>query len=592
TGFVIGDEAPSLYEYSASRIATRPDIVPALALDLPPAGEQRQDFWVIPVKMIESVTWSDGEPLTAHDVVFTIETVFALQLGETWSDFYPAQSLAAVKAVDDYTVEFSFYSQPGLSEWQYAVALGPILPQHFWQPYVDEALANLADVPPPQTCDGILTETQQAACQAYAKARRSLYAVEPVSPPSGGGYVTAGFTSDRTIRRKLNPYFYAAGFKISEYANGAWERVFPDGTLQQFYGEPQGEPLLSYHRGPFNRSIEFSIYESDVVAYDILAKGRVDYVLNPDSLTDEWLRQTAQASEIEAYTSAQNNLAYLAFNLRRAPFDRLEFRQALEILIDRERITQKDLAGLAYPADAIVPQQNAFWWSPSLGSGEETLSPQVRFETALQILKVAGWSWKTEPTWDPITQQIIPGVELRQPGGGPMPETNLIFPSAASDVLMAVFGQEIADILTNLGIPVVAESLEREILVNRALIAGGSFDLYILDWRLPLYPGYLCQLFTSTNDTLLTGGYNTTGYNNPSFDALCDPFLLEPEAQTAQKLAQQMQNLLAADLPYIPLFNPQVVDMMHTNVILPYSPIFGGLASSQGFQNDTRVLNK
>ena len=72
TKVVIGDEAPTLYEYPPLRSPHRIDFVPALAIDLPPQAEQRDDFWVIPVKLIEFAAWSDGEPLTAHDIVFTI----------------------------------------------------------------------------------------------------------------------------------------------------------------------------------------------------------------------------------------------------------------------------------------------------------------------------------------------------------------------------------------------------------------------------------------------------------------------------------------------------------------------------------------
>ena len=96
-----------------------------------------------------------------------------------------------------------------------------------------------------------------------------------------------------------------------------------------------------------------------------------------------------------------------------------------------------------------------------------------------------------------------------------MPETSLIYPNPDEDLFLAAFGQEIAELLTILGVPLISESLERDAIINRSLIAGGSFDLYILDWQFPLYPGYLCELFYSENDTLLTGGYNTTGYNNP-----------------------------------------------------------------------------
>lgn len=592
TGYVIGDEAPSLYDYPDLRSAQRLDFVPALAVDLPPKAEVRDEFWVIPVKMLDTATWSDDEPITAHDIVFTIQAVFDLQLGGRWADYYPKDSLATVKAKNDHTVEFYFNAEPGLSQWQFAVAMGPILPQHYWEEHVDEARTQIQDVEPPATCAGQLDLPQVSACQAYASARQILYEIEPLSPPSGGGYTTAGNTSGSTIRRQVNPNFYLAGVKISEYADGTWVRIFPDGTSLQLYGQAENDPILSYRRGPYSKAIKFTIYNSRIVAYDALSKGRVDYVLNPYNLTDDWLRQSAQEDEHDHYNSPQNGLAYLTFNMRRQPFDRPEFRQAVEILIDREQIAQKDLEGLVFPAYSIVPAANSFWRNPSLGPAQEGLSPRDRLDLAVQILKDAGWSWKSEPAWDAASRQIIPGDELRLPGGSPMPETNFIYPAPDEDLMMAAFGQEIADRLIALGVPLVPESLERAAIINRALVAGGSFDLYILDWRLPLYPGYLCELFYSENDTLLTGGYNSTGYNNPAFDELCDLFGVEIDPQLAQAQAYQMQSLLAEDLPYIPLFYPQVFDIIHSDVIFPYLPGLGGIVDASGFQIDARVLIK
>jgi ABC-type transport system substrate-binding protein len=264
----------------------------------------------------------------------------------------------------------------------------------------------------------------------------------------------------------------------------------------------------------------------------------------------------------------------------------------LEVLIDRERITKVDLEGRVFPAYGLVPPANNFWHDPNAAAAVEELDEQARLEAAVQILTEAGWSWKVAPAWDLAGRQVIPGQELRTPDGKVMSEISLIYPVAEQDLLMAAFGQEIADLLLSLGVPLVADELPREVIVNRTLIAGGSFDLYLLDWNLPRYPDYLCQLFASPNDTVLTGGLNTTGYDNPAFDALCTRFLAETDPMAAQQLSQQLQALLAEDRPYLSLFYPQVTDMTSQNLILPYLPPIGGLAGSGGLQTDLRVLDR
>ena len=590
TAAVIGAEAPSLYENPPLRNPDRPDFVPALAADLPPEAEQRGDFWVIPVRMLDFAAWSDDEPVTAEDVVFTVQTALDLRLGGRWAEFYPREHLAKVQARGKYTVEFYFYEPPALSVWQFAAALGPILPKRYWEPYVAQAYEHIAGIEPPENCDHPLDDTQAAACQSYARARQTLYNVEPVSPPSGGGYATVGYTSSRTIRREQNPYFYASGVRISEYANGTWERLFPDGTVQHLYGEPQGEPLVSYRRGPYSPAIEFLIFGDLSGAYEALLKGRVDYVFDPQGVTNDLSLQIPRVDDLERRVAPQNGLVYLAFNLRHPPFDHLALRQALDVLLNRQRVVEKDLQGLGYPAYSIVPPENAFWWNPSLQVDDKPESAQGRLDLAVQILQDAGYAWKTEPSWNSAEGRAVPGEGLRAPDGVPVPDVRLLFPPSEENLLMAAFGQDITDWLTVLGIPTAAESMPRESIIGRAFIAGSGFDLYILDWQFPLYPGYLCDLFYSANDTLLTGGLNSIGYNDPRLDTICESFLAAADPEKAQDLAWQLQSVLAADLPYLPLFYPQVLDLARDDVIFPYWPALGGVAGERGFHSDTRVL--
>ena len=44
------------------------------------------EFWTAEVPMKEGIQWSDGEPVTADDVVFTVNTVLEMQLGSGWAN--------------------------------------------------------------------------------------------------------------------------------------------------------------------------------------------------------------------------------------------------------------------------------------------------------------------------------------------------------------------------------------------------------------------------------------------------------------------------------------------------------------------------
>jgi hypothetical protein len=50
--------------------------------------------------------------------------------------------------------------------------------------------------------------------------------------------------------------------------------------------------------------------------------------------------------------------------------------------------------------------------------------------------------------------------------------------------------------------------------------------------------------------------------------------------------------MLADDLPYIPLFYPQVMDMTRDHLVIPYLPDLDGIVGANGMQTDMRVLVK
>ena len=62
------------------------------------------DFTSLTVPLRKGVAWSDGEPFTAADVVFTIETLMKYE-GFNAHTFF-VDNVASVTAVDDYTVKF------------------------------------------------------------------------------------------------------------------------------------------------------------------------------------------------------------------------------------------------------------------------------------------------------------------------------------------------------------------------------------------------------------------------------------------------------------------------------------------------------
>jgi peptide/nickel transport system substrate-binding protein len=101
---------------------------------------------VYEVTLREGINWTDGEPLTAEDVVFTFELgkFPSVQYSTLWD------WLESAEAVDDYTVRFTF-SEPNYQEWasllygEYGMA---IVPKHLWEGRTEEEVATGANENP------------------------------------------------------------------------------------------------------------------------------------------------------------------------------------------------------------------------------------------------------------------------------------------------------------------------------------------------------------------------------------------------------------------------------------------------------------
>lgn len=108
-----------LYKYDA-----RGNLVPDLAAALPVVSANQKQFTIT---LKPNLTWQDGQPLTADDVVFTVKT---LQNPAYGSPFLKNWQNTTVKKIDDHTVEFdnADISAPFVANF----TLG-ILPAHLWK---------------------------------------------------------------------------------------------------------------------------------------------------------------------------------------------------------------------------------------------------------------------------------------------------------------------------------------------------------------------------------------------------------------------------------------------------------------------------
>ncbi|MBM3145553.1 MAG: ABC transporter substrate-binding protein [Chloroflexi bacterium] len=598
TQYVLSETAAHLFVLSDVRF----QFVPSLAKDIPAPVENADGSWSIKVEILEGATWSDGEPITADDVVFTHNVCRDLELTGYWPNYCsPDDADITVEAIDEGTVEYTFLNQsPDLSNWQMGVALSPILPEHFWSEIADEAyrLIEGMESPPdyePEGCQSdAITEAKKEECDtwtAYQEAHRILFEADAMQQPVAGGYIVQRWDAGSLFELTRNPRYYFEGTEIIEYEDGSWLRVLPDGTEQRFYGDAAGAETLRYTVGPYNPKVIFFLYDSQEAAYQALMAGEVDYVLDPLSVPNDLRVDLERHEAITMYTNSDYDMFYLAFNMNKYPMSEYQFRQALEILIDREFLAYQVLDSVVIPLYSTMPAVNGLWYNEIPSPYSAALSRKERLELAVRMLKDAGWTWESEPVWDEDLQEVIPGEGLTMPDGQRMPALTILGPGMDYDPKRATINLWISEWIRELGMPVQTELAGRNKILETIFLSS-DFDMFIMGWSLgsPAYPDYYESFWHSRNCTIESGGQNVPCFRNVEYDAFVDEFVQTSDLEHARELVYRMQVLLADQRPYIPLYSEGKYDFANERVIFPYTEALGGIEYRTGFLTSVQVL--
>ncbi|MEO0888440.1 MAG: ABC transporter substrate-binding protein, partial [Cyanobacteria bacterium J06648_10] len=112
------------------------ELEPILAAEIPTIdnGGISADNTTVTWKLKEGVLWSDGEPFTAEDVVFTYDFITTPEVGSTSTEFYG--EVESVEAVDELTVKVTFKQPTPAPMNPFVGGSGMILPEHVFADYL------------------------------------------------------------------------------------------------------------------------------------------------------------------------------------------------------------------------------------------------------------------------------------------------------------------------------------------------------------------------------------------------------------------------------------------------------------------------
>jgi len=143
-------ESSQLFYEPLADIDTEGNIVPVLAAETPTAanGGVARDGTSVVWRLKRGVTWHDGRPFTADDVIFTWQYAADSATAATSAGSY--QGIDRIERLDDHTVKLVFKRPTPYWADAFCSAAGMVLPRHVFEPFRGgksrEAPANLKPV--------------------------------------------------------------------------------------------------------------------------------------------------------------------------------------------------------------------------------------------------------------------------------------------------------------------------------------------------------------------------------------------------------------------------------------------------------------
>ena len=309
-------------------------------------------------------------------------------------------------------------------------------------------------------------------------------------------------------------------YQVTQFVEGSYLRLdaFPD---------------YSGRNKPKNRGVDIQFFSSNANLLNAFKTGAVDVAFQ--TLTPTQVKNVEANAKPNGWTIASGQgatILYMVLNTQQAPLNDVRVRQALAAAIDRPLLESRIFFNQRTPLYTLIP--SAFSDSKPVfqqkyGDGNGKL--------ARQLLESAGYS-------DDKPAQISIWYSPKYGGNG--------------DVIASTLR---ASIQKNVGKILQIKTERVENTVGYAFIDKGVYPAYLLDW-IPdiLDPDNYIKPFLeceeAEGDRCTKGGTQFQGsfYNNKLMNELIASQRKEQDVTKRSQILQQIQEILAQDVPFIPLW--------------------------------------
>lgn len=276
-------------------------------------------------------------------------------------------------------------------------------------------------------------------------------------------------------------------------------------------------------------------FADDAGAVAALRSGEVDMIVRP--IAPEQVAILSAEAGVKINQGPQYTTQMINYDTTKAPFDRVEVRQAINLAVDRQ-----DLVDTVYLGGATVG--NAGWIHPSSPASNSAVTTTHDPAAAAALL-------------DGIGATDSDGDGIRELDGTPL-SFEMLAPS--NDSLRLRVGELVREMLLEVGIDAKVTSVEQatweaQVWPEFDVSKGRDYAMAVWGWSAPVQAdsGQIASLIHS--DPAL-GSLNLTGFSDPAADALAEELGVTGEGARRTEILNELQALIAEQLPFVLLLYP------------------------------------
>lgn len=477
-------------------------------------------IWTFHIR--DGVKWHDGEPFTAYDAEFTIQTILNPGISSVYKPLL--SNVATCAAVDSSNLRVAL-ERP--NSFMPEMMTLPIIAKHQFAQ------------------EDVITASKQ------------------FTPVGTGPYRLVSYTENKAIEMKQNENWW----NLALEENASLGET--DGT--DTGGTNAGDGGLKTE-GIYIETILAKIYKNPDDAMGAFRTGNLDVAVIEAANYSRYRDRTDLT--IKKFTS--RDFEFLSFNLKNPIFEDLYVRKAVSMAIDIETIIQKELLGEAEASKVPILPGN---WISDL-DGVQTAILSIQPDVSTQDNMPA--AQKTSPDKNTSAAQNTPAsddkaaaitaktpLEVLKEGGWKENKQGLyksigglrkylkveLLVNTNNSTRVRIAGR-ICEQIVKAGIPAEVKEVPWDDMMNR--IGTGKYDMAFLGCRIPQIPDLSYMYSNSYLSSAISGdsnaAYNVSGYASLTVDTGITELFRQNNTEQKKSIYKALLEQIEADSPYIGLY--------------------------------------